>query len=359
MNFEKPPQSEQPEEKIEEVLPAKAEKTKTENPAEKSYQEMEGLVGELAARSRFERMSEGDKEFIVSSEGEKFGIRRIEDPKDPAVDKIYELLKKRFDEDELDTKETMIGAIENDYASYHVVEDKDGNILCHACTELLEVESAQPRKRGQPKESVLFVGYIVTNNELRYQDPKTLKSSFMSQEIFQNVFREAVDDAREKKLAIKGLVGESVDELEPLVNRFGAKRIYFEDENGNVQEVEFTCPPLDWDSQTGEPRKEPTAEHLITRFMDGRQSFKKEELLAMVRSIYEENYVFPPEMLPSRKARKRNQEIVEGYYKKLEESLAQVKDGELFLMDYRERRRRRAELEAQGKQIIEGEDESK
>jgi len=311
---------------------------------EESYRQMQKDINFMAEGSEYERVVEADKEIITSPEGEKFTIRKITDPEDPSIEKIYKLLEKRFDEEEIDTVETIRDAIATKWGAYHVIEDVEGNILTHTCVGLLNLEN--PDNRPEEREGILFVGYIL--NDPAFHKPD------LGREIMHSVYKDTLQEAKSKNMGVKGIVGESVERVEPLANMAGLKRVYFEDGDGNVNELPFECPPINWDKDTGEPLEAPTPEHLIIKLMDDRQSLSIDEVLSMVWTIYKQNYIFPETVINSPQARERNHKVVfEDYYNKLKSSLSKAGSSQLFMMSLRERRKKAKELKTQGKELIE------
>lgn len=324
----------------------KREGIEKRNPIEESHARMEELIQELSLRSRFERIRTSDgREVLRSSGGEEFFVRRVQDSKDPAVEKIHEFLVQEFSEEEADTLETVLRAVESDILAYHVIEDANGRIVALSNAEYLEFEQADQEKKTQPTEAVLFVAYIVTD--------KAYRKKGIGSELYQDFYRFALEEAQARNHRLRGIIGEAVSPVESFLNRMGRKRMYFEDEDGNAHEVSYMQAPIDWNERTGKPKQEATPEHLMLRLLDGRQELQVEELLPMVKAIYEENYVFPEEFFKSQKAYQRCEDTVMGYLQALEQALAKAKGGRLFLLSRQEREQKRQELEAQGKNLYE------
>ena len=306
--------------------------------AQESYKRVDGLVEELQATSKFERekLSDG-REVIRSPEAGEFFIRKIEDVKDPAVEKMYELLVKEFSEEEADTPETIRGAIESDIQAYHVVEDAKGHVIALSNTEYLKLESSQ--------DAMIFIAYVAT-------DPGYRRLGIGS-ELYPGFYDFAKEKAKQDQARIKGVIGEAVGPVESFLNRMGRKRMYFEDEQGSIHEVPYIQAPLDWSEKTGKPRQKATPEHLMIRLLDERQEMQVSEVISMVKAIYEENYIFPEDYFKTEKAYQACEDTVMGHLKDLEVTLQKAKGGKIFLMDKKERAEKQKELEAQGKQIFE------
>ena len=306
--------------------------------AQESYERIDGLIAELRATSKFKREKLDDgREAIRSPEAGEFFIRRVQDPKEPAVKEIHKLLVKEFSKEEADTPETIRGAVESDIQAYHVVEDAKGRIVALSNTEYLRLESSQ--------DAIVFISYIVTDSDHRRLG--------VGSELYPGFYDFAKEKAKEDQAGIKGVIGEAVGPVESFLNRMGRKRMYFEDEQGNICEVPYMQAPLDWDEKTGKSRQKATPEHLMIRLLDGRQEMQVSELILMVKAIYEENYLFSEDYFQTEKAYQACEDTVTGHLKDLEQALRKAKNGRIFLMDKTVRNEKQKELAAQGRKIFE------
>jgi len=329
MKFEKPPDQ----------LPITEKKETKEMSAQESYERIDGLTRELQATSKFEREKLDDgREVICSPEAGEFFIRRVQDSKDPAVKEIHNFLVKEFSKEEADTPETIEGAIERrDIQAYHVVEDEKGRIVALSNTEYLKLESSQ--------DAMIFVAYVVTDSDHRRLG--------LGSELYPGFYDFAKERAKEDQTRIKGVIGEAVGSVESFLNRMGRKRMYLEDEQGNVHELPYIQAPIDWNEKTGKPRQKATPEHLMIRLLDGRQEIQASEIIPMVEAIYGENYIFPEDYFKTEKAYQVCEDTVMGHLKDLEQALEKAKNGRIFLMSKAERMEKQKELATQGKQLFE------
>lgn len=309
---------------------------------EASWKKMQEWIAELQSTSKFsrEKMPEG-REKIRSPEGGEFFIRRVTDPKDPTVRKIHKFLVKAFTAEEADTFDTIQGAVNSDYQAYHVIEDADGKMVALSNTAYLELEG----KKGEPKNAIIFDAYLVTDSKHRGKG--------LGRELYQNTYRHALEKAKAAGSGLGGIVGEAVSAVEPFMNRLGSRRVYFEDGQGNLREAPYIQAPVDWDPKTGKNSQEATPEHLMLRLTDGKQALSSAELLAMVKAIYDENYVFPEEFFKSEKASANCEKIVMGYLERLRKALSEARGGKLILLSEDERGQKKKELAAKGKKLIE------
>jgi predicted N-acetyltransferase YhbS len=326
-------------EKIPNQLPAMEKKEVKEMSPEESYSRMDDLIEELQNSSKFKerKVLDDGREVIRSPEAGEFFIRRVQDTNDPAVQKIHEFLVKEFSKEEADTLETVKAAVEQEVQVYRIAENAEGRIVALGNMQYLELESSQ--------EAMLFAAYVVTDADYR--------KAGLGSELYPGFYNFAKEKAKKDGVCIKGIIGEAVDTVESFLNRMGRKRIYFEDENGNIREVPYVQAPLDWDKKTGEPKTKAVAEHLMIRLLDGRQEMQISEIMPMVKAIYEENYTFAEEYFKTKKAYQACEDTVMSHLSELENVLQKAKDGKLFLMDKAEREKKQKEIETQGKQIFE------
>jgi len=314
-----------------------------EQKVEQSCQKMEQIIEDLKKISPYQRITEPDgKETITSPEGEKFSIKRITNPEDPDVKEIHSFLVKTFTEDETDPLEKIKKAIET--TDYYIVKNEKGELVALSCTSFLN--SLKPEGDTfdpiEPKESILFTGYFLT--EPAYQ------SKGLARELYQSAYSSAISGARKNQSVIKGIIGENVETVEKFLNKMNRKRMYFNDENGNVQEVKYICPPLNWDDEKATPISSSTPEHLMYRSLDNQQEITTLDLLSMVKTIYKKVYIV--RTLQNENAKEANTKLVLETYHQLEEQLKQATDGKLFLMSAEQRDQKRIELESQGKKLI-------
>lgn len=300
---------------------------------EESYQE---IIGELAGRSKLTRFSQAPEcDILTSEEGERFILRRARDCQNPIVEKICVLISRSFSEEEREPMETILTDIENYSVAYYIVEDEKKQVVALSKARYIELSD---------KEGMLFVVYIVVAPAFRKQG--------FAIELYKKMYRFAFGNARLRRQSLKGIIGETVEAVELFLNALGRKRVYYEDTDGNIREVAYVLPPLDWDRETGKPNRGDSSEHLMVRLLDGRQSFSVNELLAMVDGIYS-GYLFNKKRFSSSEAFERHRQTIVTYRFRLRHGLQAAKYGRIFLMDADERARKKIELQKCNLQLIE------
>ncbi len=339
--------------------PTILEKEKAED--DSSYDQTQKIIQELADRSRYSRegTTEG-QEIITSPEGEKFSVGRIKDSSSPDVKKLFKFMK-RFSPEECDTADIIKDAIENptDAYAYYIVKNEKGGLIAHTQGSYLEMDPSPDR--GEKGEAVLFLGYTVTD--------KKYERKGLALECNRGVFKFAAEKAKAKDQNLKAVIVEAVDASETLGNRLGMKRMYFEDREGNYREVPYVCPPIQWDEKTGQPVDPETGEigtgdiheyaapeHLMLRMIDGRQEFTSEELMAILKPVYKDNYTLyrnPGEEFPTDDAIQSSVEAVSGFQEELKQILEQAEGGKILLLSAEDRKQKIAELTTAGKEFQE------
>jgi len=324
------------------------------NEARESHAVMEEWIRELERSSRYEREKKTEiEESIRSPEGEEYTVRSVEDSNDPVVEKIHAFLTDAFGEDEVEPLSWVRHSIEHRLSFYDLVETKTGEVASLGSTQYLELENGDS---PSPPESMLYVAFILSKPEFRGKGLATelyrafYRRALQEAERRGQTLRAVVGEAETGQDRVRAVIGEAVSSVEPFLNRMGRKRIYFEDERGNVREIPYTCPPVDI-NKDGEALSPPCHEHLMVRLTNNAQELPTKDLIRMVRAIYKE-YIASPANYNSAEAFARSENLVMGFLDELEDALRPAKDGKVFLLNAEERRTRQAELTAKGKEFF-------
>lgn len=312
---------------------------------EQSCQGMEKMIEELKVISPYKRETGPDgKETLISPEGEKFFVERLTNPEDPTVLAVQSLIEKTFSENEVDSLETTKEAIRSNSANYFVIKNESDELVTLSCTSFENVVNPDSDTFDllEPKQGIVSVGFIIT-------EPK-FKNKNLAKELYQSFYKRTISEARQNQSIIKGVVGESVEKVEKLLNKMNRKRMYFNDQDGNVQEIKYICPPLIYDDEKSIPISDTSPEHLMFKAIDNQQEITTKDLLSIVKTIYKTFYIF--DSLQNEKSQEVNVKTVLEIYHQLEKELQQAQDGKIFLMSATERDAKRIELESKGKKLI-------
>lgn len=330
--------------------------TKEKMSLQESYEKMEGLINELQNKSQYqhEQLSETRKR-IFTAEGQEFFIDRETDPKSPRVKRICDFIG-QFDPEERDIEE-ITKNVHDDRYGYFVADDREGKII--GCLQSSHIELLDRRN-----EVLLFIGHVIIDKNQQRQG--------LGNELYIAAYQKFLDKAIRENQIPKAITGEGETkvEMEEFFNGMGRKRMYFEDGKGNVHEVPYIQPPLQWDKESGrpiDPRTGKVAEkediekcsakvHLMVRNINGNEELTTDEVLSIVDSIYEDNYAGKD--VHGSPENPAVEEELNRLKQELKEALLQSKDGRVYFMSKEEREQKREALAKQGKSLSETIDSS-
>lgn len=323
--------------------PEKPEEMEEDDELEENYKMVEKLIKKISTESARKNIknSPDNKELTYLKENEKFIIERITSTESPDIEGMIEMTK-GFDPREVEPMDSILEGITLDEHRYLIAKNEKGEVASYVQGSYLDI-MPESGEIEESEEAVLFFGYCLTKDKFRR---KRLLS-----ELVKNILISFLEKARAQGQELKGIIVEAYDKAQPLFNSLGLRRVYFKNEEGKIEEVPYSFPPMDWDRQAGKPIDPVTGkigegdpksygapEHLMVKLFDGRKKFDTEELLAMVSSIYEENHILyerEGEVIPQ-EAKELNRSIVDSFKNDLEEALKRAKNGELLLLSKEE-----------------------
>lgn len=321
------------------LFKAAENKETTEQDRNESYSQMEGLIKELDDKSRFDHEVRGNEIILTAESGEKYKIAKTENKSEKenirVAKEIRKLLSEFFTEEENDRVADYAEAIEGHLSDFFIVRDEKDKIISLMNSQLTDLG---PQGAQQKKESSLLVWYVVTKEKYRGKGLAT--------ELYRAAYETALAQAREKDVGISSIMGETDQDIEEYLNKYGRKRMYYEKENGDFAEAPYKAPPTDADQK-------PTPEHFMVKFLDGRQQITKDEYLRQVKGIYDqyirpEYFNYEPE-----DAKKKYFALVEKIFGSLNNKLNESKDGIMHLLSADERKAKKKKLSQKNKSLIE------
>lgn len=279
---------------------------------------------EHAGPSEFRREILDDGRWMLfSKEGEKFYLETIRDPEDPRLEQVHGLLTKTFNPEEISPPEEQAAAVrENQNPErtkdhlLQVITDEDGKV-----TGFIEAQhqAATNMDGTKTNDSIVMVGYVIT-------DP-TMRGKGIGKELYAKLFEDADRVAKANGRRVRYVAGEAVQAVEPVLNKFGRGRIYYE-KDGVLKEFEYIQPPLEWNPATGEIAEEAgfAPEHFMIGETGDASDLTPKEVLSCVRSFYDYLFfdVYEESDFQSPEAYQNARGIVEGQLKKFEDQLAGV-----------------------------------
>ncbi|HLD80197.1 MAG TPA: GNAT family N-acetyltransferase [Candidatus Nanoarchaeia archaeon] len=292
--------------------------------------ELERLIARLEKASFYLRSLEGEEEEILQSEQASFTIKRITDPEDPALLQMHELFFREF-ADEMDYFPYVKGWVKEEDISYHAVLDREQRVIAAANSSYLILDPANA-------ESILAIWFMAVD--------KLYRSKRLANELYQDIYRFALNRSLEGKTKLKAIVGEASHKelatIEQVLNReeIGRKRVFYENKDRKFCEVPYVSLPLKYNLITGLPEEEVQPNHLMIRLLDGRQSMQVSEVVEMMRIIYAHSYAPMEGDFLRLEGFEQAKSIFDSYLKTIEARLAEAKDGEVFLLSAEERKQR-------------------
>ncbi len=304
-----------------------------------SQKNMSKLIGEIDKISRFKIIEEEGKKYVVSREGERYQILRLneENKEDLKVRsrELHDFNADFFSEEENDRPEDYEIALNGNLSDFYAILDSEGKIICLLNTQLLKLK----RDANKPTGIALNIWYVATKKEYRQQGLAT--------ELYRAAYNNLLGISKKEKLPIFSIVGETEDAVEKyLYNIFGRRRMYFEHDDGSVEEVPYCAPPS-WEDQ------EPTPEHFMMRLINGQSEISVSDFLKIIRGIFSEYTRDAYAAVDTGEGRQQYNELVEQTYANLERAIAGAKNGKLFLLGPKERIQKKGELEKANKKFIE------
>lgn len=284
---------------------------------------MENLIQELEAKTKYERMKQPDgKEIIKSPEGEEYSVRLLTDENDPVVEKLHEYMLTTFGEEETIPLSWLRKTISGNKDQNFVVEDSEGKIAAYMQSEYLAIGD---------NETMIFSCYTEVN--------KNFAKKALGPELRLSAYKTYDEMAKNNNQKILGIVTEAMPQASGFASRLGYKRAYYEDTEGNLKQVPYFCPPIDYSSETGERMEEPVPENLTMRLADGSNTINVAKLLKIVEAIYDK-YVDTPDNYHTREAYETAYKDAMGILEDLRKEINQTRDGRIYLMTPAEHKER-------------------
>jgi GNAT superfamily N-acetyltransferase len=271
----------------------------------------EKYASELAEASRYarERQPDGSIRLIHPDTKEVFSARGVRGGDDSLLPTVHKMLLETFRPEEVNSLESMremFGPQPDDRgrAIMRVISDESGRVLGFIEGYYTALKNTDGKERN---ESSLSIGFVVIRPEAR--------SKQLARELYIQILDECDRLSTERGETLAVVAGESVPTVEPVLNKFGRGRVYFDRPDGSLEEVQYFQPPLDWDTKSGGPRQgaRPSPEHLMLGLTDGSKDVSIEDVLGSVKAIYE--YVGQPaDSFENEDAYRRYEASIDGYF---------------------------------------------
>lgn len=325
--------------------------TEIERKAE-SQAGLQNMIHEMREHSRIQLIAKADgtERFLWKEDGKELTGEFLRDPEDPRVGNIHDLMVAEWGKEESETLAWLKHSIAERINDYYVVEDADKAIVAYTNTQYLTLgkEDDLGSTKEESGDSMLFIAHIKVD--------ESFQGKGLARELYARTYEEALKQARSGGHRFAGVIGDANAGVEPVLNRMGRKRLYYEDAGGNIREFPYLSPPIEMDEKTGDPLQDPVPAHLMLWAPENRMEFSVDEVLRMVQGLYRE-YLMRPDDYESAEAYQN----AAGYYRTLLEDLKSVcleaKDEKIFLLSREEREQKKQETAARGKELYEWETE--
>ncbi|MDD5342484.1 MAG: hypothetical protein PHI73_04085 [Patescibacteria group bacterium] len=275
--------------------------------------------------------------IIETREGEKYTIERLTDPEDPRLREAHALMSSEFSEDVMDDLETLQSALagkvigsEEDLDTplqIHIIE-REGRVVGTSQSATLKCLDSDGSETGK---KMVMVTSLVTEKSTRQTGAGT------------ELWRKLVLDASRSE-EISAVVDEAAGKAETFYETVGMRRLFIELEDGTMAEIPYYQSVLadSWNKKTGEPLagNKPEPLHFSAALLDREtQEMTTQELMSQIRGVMNyDSYQVLGYFKGNRKAFDRHEEILGQDLARLEQFLAQAKDGKVHLLTKKERK---------------------
>ena len=285
------------------------------------------LIERFEANSRYTRESQNGTELLESPEGEKLRLDRLTNPEDPRVKGSHDLLKKTFGTSEVDSLATIKTAIEAKVVGDETEEDtpllvhaltKEGGSEVIGTTHSAVLENLDAKFEGSEGKGFLITAYLAVK--------EAEQGKGLGRELMRKTLDDAIKHAQERGIQLDGIVAEMDDpETEAFWNKLGLKRLFYENDKGQLVEVPYFQSVLAdaWDKRT--------SMRLVLADLNERSEISSEEVLAKVRAVMNydsyqtEGYFKKPAAFEQHKA------ILDRDLEELSAALTQTKNSQVKL----------------------------
>jgi GNAT superfamily N-acetyltransferase len=287
-----------------------------------SYNQMQTLIGSLSAIAIDQRPSAmgRSREHKEHEYPGGYSVRQITRPGDRNLRPAHRFMKFHFG-DESETYGWFVRSMRDGLNQYFVVEDEQRRIIGLSNSQYLRIKKTNTDQTAGGQ--AIFVVWHIAIDELH-------RGKGLAKILYATIYRHYLMLARRRRHEILAIVGEAVSSVETFLNALGRRRLYFKSEKG-WEEVSYMCPPLDYDPHTGLVNGAMVNEHLMVRFIDGREVASLEIVAAVVETMHRE-YIGRVDDYFSYKAYRTAKAHIESLDKEFREKLDRARAHEVYLL---------------------------
>lgn len=316
------------------------------NRIQKSWKVIEEIIKKVEDLSKMKHEEKrGSIIELTDSEEQKYTISSVTDknPEDnkKVAEEIHEFWGNFFEKNEIQEAKYNQKAIEEHLSDFYLIRNNEQDIVGAMNTAFIESPAAENPKQS---ETSLLIWYVATLDSERGKG--------LGAELYKKALTDFLEKTKEKNAIAKGVIGETVPDVEPFLNKMDRKRVYYENKDGALIEVPFEAP-----SEIEDQDDEPVAEHFMVIMLDKEKEedgkISTDTLLSFIRSVYDQYCL--PEWFEDKSTCEKAVRDSNAIYKRTEATLASAVGGKIILLSSSERKK----LIASGKKIIEiSDDES-
>lgn len=193
---------------------------------ERTYRESQELIDRLLKQREGRDLPEGVKLSSIEH------VNDIEDKK--AALELYNFFGKHFGQDANEDEMQRLITIQKGFADFHVARDAGGKIV--SCLQSFRMPL--PNDKNEPEGHGLGIWYSATDAEYRGHD--------LASSLYIKALEDTLKRARGEGKSFEGFFGEADPNMEDYLNeKFGRKRMYYENAKKDIVEVPYLALPED------------------------------------------------------------------------------------------------------------------
>ena len=276
---------------------------------------------------------------MIAESGEKFELQKIvhKEPKETRkiASEIRKFMGQFFEEEENDSVNDYATAIRENLGKFLAIRNQENKIVAIMNTQLSKLKNLE--NEGEMAE--LLVWYVAID--------ESHQNKGIGTELYKMAYEAALNEVKDDKVELRAIVGETDPAVEGSLNKFGRKRVYFENgKTGHFEEVPYKAPPSETD-------EDPSPEHFMVKFLPDHAVSDTNEVLRLIRGIYDQ-YLRPQYFVDmSKEEGAEYRAKVESVYSDIAMALEKAKSGKVYLWSKEEREAKAAGLKKSGKKIRE------
>jgi hypothetical protein len=304
-----------------------------------NHSEFLQLLNDMEASLSGRRKNGNPVNEITLPDGSRFLLRQLLGMQDANTDQAHSFMIAEFGA-EAETKEWFRHAIEKRINTFFVLLNEERVVGLSNSQYLILKGQVQ----DSTKCSILAVWHISVDQGLRKRG--------LAKHLEYAMLRRAYFIAKRCRHLFVGVCAEAVETAEPVFNKLHCRRVYYQDQVGDIHELAYVCPPVDYNAMTGALLGPAVPEHLMLGILNDPGHVRKGLLLRIIWTMYVE-YLGTRTDYASYVAYEQAKRSLQLMLKGIEEKLSGSTSDELILLTRDERHVLSKTLCTFGRRIIE------